>query len=117
MTIQNLRERLGALKKEARNLVENKGSATWTKEEQDKFDNLADEAERTERQIEAHQRLLDNEAEDSFSKLPTKEHGQPNDVRELPADVAKTLVKSGDADDDKTAVAYAAGLPQNQKKA
>ena len=75
MTIQNLRERLGALKKEARNLVENKGSATWTKEEQDKFDNLADEAERTERQIEAHQRLLDNEAEDSFSKLPTKEKG------------------------------------------
>ena len=75
MTIQNLRERLGALKKEARNLVENKGSATWTKEEQDKFDNLADEAERTERQIEAHQRLLDNEAEDSFSKLPTKDKG------------------------------------------
>ena len=75
MTIQQLRERLGALKKEARNLVENKGSATWTKEEQDKFDNLADEAERTERQIEAHQRLLDNEAEDSFSKLPTKEKG------------------------------------------
>lgn len=79
MTIQNLRERLGALKKEARNLVENKGSATWTKEEQDKFDNLADEAERTERQIEAHQRLLDNEAEDSFSKLPTKEHGAKAD--------------------------------------
>ena len=79
MTIQNLRERLGALKKEARNLVENKGSATWTKEEQDKFDNLADEAERTERQIEAHQRLLDNEAEDSFSKLPTKEKGAKAD--------------------------------------
>ena len=75
MTIQNLRERLGALKKEARNLVENKGSATWTKEEQTQFDNMVDEAERIERQIEAHQRLLDNEAEDSFSKLPTKEKG------------------------------------------
>lgn len=75
MTIQQLRERLGALKKEARNLVENKGSATWTKEEQTQFDNLVDEAERIERQIEAHQRLLDNEAEDSFSKLPTKEKG------------------------------------------
>ena len=49
--------------------------------------------------------------------LVANEHGQPNDVRELPADVAKTLVKSGDADDDKAAVAYAAGLPQNQKKA
>lgn len=75
MTIQNLRERLGALKKEARNLVENKGSATWTKEEQTQFDNMVDEAERIERQIEAHQRLLDNEAEDGFSKLPTKEKG------------------------------------------
>ncbi|MDH4425076.1 MAG: phage major capsid protein [Acidovorax sp.] len=75
MTIQNLRERLGALKKDARNLLENKGSATWTKEEQAQFDNLADEAERVERQIDAHQRLLDNEAEDSFSKLPTKEKG------------------------------------------
>ena len=75
MTIQQLRERLGALKKEARNLVENKGSATWTKEEQTQFDNMVDETERIERQIEAHQRLLDNEAEDSFSKLPTKEKG------------------------------------------
>lgn len=75
MTIQQLRERLGALKKEARNLVENKGSATWTKEEQAQFDNMVDEAERIERQIEAHQRLLDNEAEDSFRQLPTKEKG------------------------------------------
>lgn len=49
--------------------------------------------------------------------LVASEHGQPNDVRELPAEVAKHLVKSGDADDDKAAVAYAAGLPQNQKKA
>ena len=32
------------------------------------------------------------------------------------ADVARGLVKSGDADDDKAAVAYAAALPQNQKK-
>ena len=79
MTIQQLRERLGALKKEARNLVENKGSATWTKEEQTQFDNMVDEAERIERQIEAHQRLLDNEAEDSFSKLPTKEKGAKAD--------------------------------------
>lgn len=49
--------------------------------------------------------------------LVASEHGQPNDVRELPADVAKTLVKAGDADDEKAAVAYAATLPQNQKKA
>lgn len=76
MTIQQLRERLGALKKEARNLLENKGSATWTKEEQAQFDNLADEAERVERQIEAHQRLMDNEAEDNFRNAPVKQKGE-----------------------------------------
>lgn len=48
--------------------------------------------------------------------LVANEHGQPNDVRDLPAKVAEVLVKAGDADDDKAAVAYAAGLPQNQKK-
>lgn len=48
--------------------------------------------------------------------LVANEYGQPNDVRELPSDMAKALVKSGDADDEKAAVAYAAGLPQNQKK-
>ncbi|BEP93236.1 phage major capsid protein [Acidovorax sp. A79] len=79
MSIQNLRERLGALKKEARNLIENKGSATWTKEEQGKFDELMDEAERVENQIEAVQRLMDNEAEDSFRDAKKKERGEKVD--------------------------------------
>lgn len=48
--------------------------------------------------------------------LVASEHGQPNDVCELAAEVAKTLVKSGAADDEKAAVAYAATLPQNRKK-
>lgn len=48
--------------------------------------------------------------------LVGNEHGKPNDLVELPSDVAKALVKAGDADDDKAAVAYAAALPQNQKK-
>ena len=76
MTIQQLRERLAAVKKEARNLLENKGSATWTKDEQTQFDNFADEAERIERQIEAHQRMMDNEAEDSFRDVPKKKDQQ-----------------------------------------
>lgn len=79
MSIQNLRERLGALKKEARNLIENKGSATWTKEEQGKFDELMDEAERIENQIEAVQRLMDNEAEDSFRDAKKKDKGEKVD--------------------------------------
>lgn len=79
MSIQNLRERLGALKKDARNLLENKGSATWTKEEQTKFDELMDEAERVENQIEAAQRLMDDDAEDSFRDVKNKDKGKKVD--------------------------------------
>lgn len=70
MSVQALRERLASLKKEARNQLEAKGSATWTAEDKTKFDNLVDECERIEQQIAAHQRLLDNKAEDDFSSLP-----------------------------------------------
>lgn len=72
MSIQQLRERLAALKKDARNLLENKGSATWTKEEQDQFDGKMEEAERVENQIEAIQRLMDDEAEDNFRDVKNK---------------------------------------------
>lgn len=72
MSIQQLRERLAALKKGARNLLENKGSATWTKEEQDQFDAHMEEAERVENQIEAIQRLMDDEAEDNFRDVKNK---------------------------------------------
>lgn len=75
MSIQQLRERLAALKKDARNLLENKGSATWTKEEQDQFDAKMGEAERVENQIEAIQRLMDDEAEDNFRDVKNKKDG------------------------------------------
>lgn len=84
MSIQQLRERLAALKKDARNLLENKGSATWTKEEQDQFDAKMGEAERVENQIEAIQRLMDDEAEDNFRDVKNKKDGagadKPNPV-------------------------------------
>lgn len=44
-------------------------------------------------------------------------HGRCNDLVELPSDEAKQLVEAGAADASKAAVAYAAGLPQNQKSA
>lgn len=44
-------------------------------------------------------------------------YGLANDVAEIPADVAKQAEKEGLVDTDKAAVAYAATLPQNQKKA
>ncbi|MGQ3001286.1 MAG: phage major capsid protein [Hydrogenophaga sp.] len=73
MSAQALRERLASLKKEARNLLEEKGSSTWTAEDKTKFDNFVDEAERVEQQIDAHQRLLDNRAEETFENLPRNE--------------------------------------------
>ncbi len=73
MSIQALRERLNSQKAEARKLLDDKGSTTWTADDKAKFDNLVDEAERTEQQIEAHQRLLDNRAEEDFNDLPKAE--------------------------------------------
>lgn len=73
MSMQALRERLNSLKKDARNLLDEKGSATWTADEKTKFDNMVDEAERVEQQIEAHQLMLDNRAEEAFDNLPRNE--------------------------------------------
>lgn len=73
MSIQALRERLNSQKAEARKLLDDKGSTTWTAEDKAKFDNLVDEAERTEQQIEAHQRLLDKRADEDFTDLPKAE--------------------------------------------
>ena len=78
-SIQALRERLASLKKDARNLLENKGSATWTAEEQAQFDNLVDEAERVERQIDAHQKVLDDDAQRHFNDVQRKTTGQVRD--------------------------------------
>lgn len=42
-------------------------------------------------------------------------HGKVNDLIDLPASIAKQAEKEGVIDTDKAAVAYAAGLEQNQK--
>lgn len=49
--------------------------------------------------------------------LTTCAHGEPNDLAEVPADLAKQAEKEGLIDTDKAAVAYAASLAQNQKDA
>lgn len=77
MSMQALRERLAAINKEAKNLLAEKGSATWSKDDQTKFDNLMDEAERATRQLDAHQRVLTQEADDNFKNLPKNEPGNP----------------------------------------
>jgi HK97 family phage major capsid protein len=57
MSIQALRERLAASNKAAKHLLAEKGSQTWSPEDQATFDNHMDEAERITRQIAAHEKL------------------------------------------------------------
>lgn len=74
MSIQALRERLADTNRQAKALLSEKGSATWSKEDQTKFDNLMDEAERTQRQIEAHEKLIAKDRDENFKDLD--EHRQ-----------------------------------------
>lgn len=75
MSMQALRERLSALKKDANALLAAAGSKTWTAEDKAKFDAVVDEAERVEQQIEAHQRALNIAADKDFKDVPRNEPG------------------------------------------
>lgn len=70
MSIQALRERKQALAKDANALLASMGDKTWPKEEQAKYDALIDELERVSNQINAHQRMLDVEADKHFNQQP-----------------------------------------------
>ncbi len=69
MSIQALRERLAASNKAAKALLADKGDQTWTKEDQATFDNHMDEAERTTRQIEAHEKLMAQDRDENFTDV------------------------------------------------
>lgn len=69
MSIQALRERLAASNQAAKKLLADKGSASWTKEEQTGFDNHMDEADRVSAQITAHERVNAADREDNFKDL------------------------------------------------
>ena len=75
MSMQELRERLAALNKDARHILAEKGSIPWTKEDQTKFDNLMEEAERVKAQIEATQKIMDADREDNFRDVPQADQG------------------------------------------
>lgn len=66
MSIQALRERYAASTKAANHLLAEKGSAVWSKEDQDNFDSLVSEGERVRAQIEAHERMIAQDREDNF---------------------------------------------------
>jgi HK97 family phage major capsid protein len=67
MSIQALRERLAASNKAANHLLVEKGSQTWSVEDQKKFDEIADEGERLQRQIEAHEKMIAKDREANFT--------------------------------------------------
>lgn len=75
-TIQALREKIANLAKQANHILAEKGSATWTAEEQTQFDNLADEIERAKSQIRAEERMRELEADKFFNDI-TKTSGNP----------------------------------------
>lgn len=69
-SIQALRERKVELARQANHILAEKGDQTWTKDDQSKYDGLMDEMERLSNQINAHQRLLDAEADKAFTAQP-----------------------------------------------
>jgi len=69
MSIQALRERLAASNKAAKALLADKGSQTWTVEDQTTFDNHMDESERIERQIAATERMAAKDREENFKDV------------------------------------------------
>jgi len=80
MSIQALRERLAASNREAANLLAEKGSQTWSVEDNKKYDDLMNEADRTARQSEAHQKQMNLEAEDATKNIPRIQPGQKTEV-------------------------------------
>ena len=87
MSIQALREQLSHENRAARALLDSKGDRPWTKEEQATFDNHMDTAERLKAQIQAHQRMLDADAERNFSdaQRESKKKGEPGEIDALAA--------------------------------
>lgn len=80
-TIQALREKIANLAKQANHILAEKGSATWTAEEQTQFDNLADEIERAKSQIRAEERMRELEADKFFNDI-TKTSGNAGGQRQ-----------------------------------
>lgn len=97
MSIQALRERLAASNKAAKALLAEKGSQTWTKEDQVTFDNHADESERITRQIEAHEKMNAKDREENhtdvekFRKGPTAKAEQSEATRGFEAYLRKSF--------------------------
>lgn len=89
--ITALREKIAELAKTANHMLAEKGSQTWTKEEQASFDNIADEMERTQSQVKSIERMRELEAEKFFENAATKPGKKEGDTIDAMAAVALYL--------------------------
>jgi len=69
MSIQALREQIAAKNKEAKHLLAEKGDQVWSGEDQTKFDALMDDVERLQRQVSAHERLIEKDRDENFTDV------------------------------------------------
>lgn len=69
--IQALREKIANLANQANHLLAEKGSQTWTADEQTQFNNLTDEIARAKDQIKAEEKLRELEADKFFENAAT----------------------------------------------
>jgi len=72
---QALREKIANLAKDAKHLLAEKGSQTWSAEEQSKFDNYTDEIERSQAQVKSIERMAQLDAEKFFENAKKPEDG------------------------------------------
>jgi len=68
--IQALREKIAHLATSAKNMLAEKGSQTWTAEEQTTFDGYTNEIERLQAQIKSAEKLRELEADKFFNAAP-----------------------------------------------
>lgn len=83
MSIQALREQLSQENRAAKALLAEKGSIPWTAEDQKKFDGHMETAERLQAQIDAHQNMLDDDAQANFRDATKKDKDQPEAFKAL----------------------------------
>lgn len=75
--ITALREKIADLAKTANHMLAEKGSQTWTKEEQASFDNIADQIEATQGQIKSIERMRNLDAEKFFENASQEASKRP----------------------------------------
>lgn len=75
--ITALREKIAELAKTANHMLAEKGSQTWTKEEQASFDNIADQIEATQGQIKSIERMRNLDAEKFFENASKEASKKP----------------------------------------